>query len=809
MNSINRSSLKLFLLSFTLLLFNSTQAATEKYRLTYRDDPSTTITIGWVQTSGTNPVVYYGDVDHGTDTSLYSLQKTVDRTENHQNMDHYFARLTGLTPNTAYYFVINDSEGPSPRFWFKTISNDPNDTLSIIAGGDSRSDTPLIGDPDCRERRQKGNKMVSKLRPHFVIFDGDFIFIDYIINGLWEDWFDDWQLTTGSDGRMIPIVVSQGNHESAEDLDKMFDTPSSDAYYVLIFGGDLLRFYTLNNEIDVSVGSPQTNWLTSDLAANYSNFEWLVAQYHEPMRVHNDYHTNRDDIADNWAPLFETYNVRLVVEGHTHSVKTTWPIIRTDGPGNDNGFLRDDTAGVVYIGEGTWGAPLRDANVSYSWTRNSGGFTQFKWIFICKQRIEIRTVKFENVDNVGQVSDDNMFTPPGNIDIWASGNGSVVIIQNPDIIAPTVEITYPYDGNFINSSQNFAISSDASDANGTITKVEFFVDDTLAVTDYDSPFQIIHSLSSTGTYSLTAKATDNDGYNNTSEPVYVHVGNVNIILQVNASSNDAEENIEDGSVDITSSDLELIHDDYIPYIDEYDQKVGIRFTNLQLLQGAEIINAYIQFTSEGSYNDNTNLVIHGEDSDNSLAFQGVDYNISSRTLTTANILWGPPAWNGAGDAGQDQQTPDLSTIVQEIVDRTGWLGSSALSIIISGSGTRTAVSYDGDPADAPVLHIEYTMESIPDLELDVKEIAMEDIILISKIYPNPTNDNVLNIEFVNTNTPVKIEVIDILDRICISVELENIKTGIYELNISGLQPGSYFLNARTENIFEVREIVVY
>ncbi len=61
-----------------------------------------------------------------------------------------------------------------------------------------------------------------------------------------------------------------------------------------------------------------------------------------------------------------------------------------------------------------------------------------------------------------------------------------------------------------------------------------------------------------------------------------------------------------------------------------------------------------------------------------------------------------------GAAGPDQRTPSLVALVQEIVDRPGWVEGNGMAFIISGSGTRVAEAVDGDPAAAPLLHIEYS-----------------------------------------------------------------------------------------------------
>ncbi|MHC4594282.1 MAG: hypothetical protein ACYS19_04980, partial [Planctomycetota bacterium] len=62
----------------------------------------------------------------------------------------------------------------------------------------------------------------------------------------------------------------------------------------------------------------------------------------------------------------------------------------------------------------------------------------------------------------------------------------------------------------------------------------------------------------------------------------------------------------------------------------------------------------------------------------------------------------------------DQRTPNISSIIQEIVNRGDWWSGNDLVIIIDGTGEREAESYEGanghgDLTLAPYIHIEYSM----------------------------------------------------------------------------------------------------
>ncbi len=93
--------------------------------------------------------------------------------------------------------------------------------------------------------------------------------------------------------------------------------------------------------------------------------------------------------------------------------------------------------------------------------------------------------------------------------------------------------------------------------------------------------------------------------------------------------------------------------------------------------------------------------------DDALTFSAAGFDISSRDMTGEAVNWAPAPWNTVGEAGADQMTPDISLVIQDIVDRLGWVNGNSLVIIITGTGKRVAESFNGAPSAAPLLHIEY------------------------------------------------------------------------------------------------------
>jgi hypothetical protein len=111
-------------------------------------------------------------------------------------------------------------------------------------------------------------------------------------------------------------------------------------------------------------------------------------------------------------------------------------------------------------------------------------------------------------------------------------------------------------------------------------------------------------------------------------------------------------------------------------------------------------------------------LIEGDASDHALPFVNTAYNVSDRIRTTASVGWNPPDWSFPGLVTPDQQTADISSIIGEIVNRQGWTTGNSIALIITGTGKRTAKSYNGAPTQGPVLHIEYFGASTAEVSND-------------------------------------------------------------------------------------------
>jgi hypothetical protein len=191
--------------------------------------------------------------------------------------------------------------------------------------------------------------------------------------------------------------------------------------------------------------------------------------------------------------------------------------------------------------------------------------------------------------------------------------------------------------------------------------------------------------------------------------------------RIAADSDDAEEDVGGSAafeIDLTSSDLELMYDNN-PADPLDEQVVGLRFVGIPIPKGSTITEAWVQFDADDvddpEHVGNAYILIDGELNPAPITFENTPNNITGRPRTTAQVQWTSEPWPVAGGNHQKTRTPDISSIIQEIVDQDGWAGS-ALVLIFSQDpatpsvGHRECESFNGAGGSIdqrPLLHISY------------------------------------------------------------------------------------------------------
>lgn len=137
---------------------------------------------------------------------------------------------------------------------------------------------------------------------------------------------------------------------------------------------------------------------------------------------------------------------------------------------------------------------------------------------------------------------------------------------------------------------------------------------------------------------------------------------------------------------------------------------GFRFQKVNIPQGATIQSASIKITSGSNNLSDTSIDITGELVADSPAFDSSPSNLSSRSRTASSVTWDTA--NAFPDANEEISTPDLSAILQEVVNQPGWCGGNSTSFIfdatsIDAASGRLAKAVDAGDGSNVQLVVEY------------------------------------------------------------------------------------------------------
>jgi hypothetical protein len=315
--------------------------------LTWQGDPTTTMTVQWLAAEGvTGDEVAFGRADD-------PRWRTV--TGSHHPLSHsdrivHVTELTGLEPGRDYRFRI---EGLATPYSFRTMPADASRPITFVAGGDIYREKTL----DERIFRTAAGQ-----DPMFAVLGGDIAYDNGKPKrvGRWYKFFDVWQrCMVTSDGRLIPMVATIGNHEVAGRYDQspdqapffydLFPALGPEGRQVVDFG-DFMSIVLLDSGHTHRIPGPQTVWLADTLSARIDVPHLFVAYHVSAYPCVRRFSGGKSPvIREHWVPLFDEHGVDVVFEHHDHAYKRT-PLLR-------GGMVHAE--GVLYLGDGAWGVPPR------------------------------------------------------------------------------------------------------------------------------------------------------------------------------------------------------------------------------------------------------------------------------------------------------------------------------------------------------------------------------------------------------------------------------------------------------------------
>jgi hypothetical protein len=145
-------------------------------------------------------------------------------------------------------------------------------------------------------------------------------------------------------------------------------------------------------------------------------------------------------------------------------------------------------------------------------------------------------------------------------------------------------------------------------------------------------------------------------------------------------------------------------------LDATNEYVGIRFGSVNIPKGATITAAYMRVVPSGTGEDEPQVTIAGFAQDNTAAFTTTASDITNRPITSNTVAWSSADLGATGASYHN--TPSLVSIVQEIIDRSGWETGNAIGFRIQGGATTTRdltiESYENTGNNPPQLYVEYT-----------------------------------------------------------------------------------------------------
>ena len=302
--------------------------------LSWTGDTETTQTISWQDAPGqTEGYVRWGRAEDFSDGTETAAQYTEYESGLSNGGSRFEATLTGLAPETAYYYQVG-----GPGRWSST-------RRFTTGGGAGPCSFLYMGDVQVARSAEEefaawGARLEELARLHpelaFAMLGGDIV-ESGISAGQWDSFLDAASPVCSG----IPLMPTNGNHESnfagsgkPELYLDVFSLPENgpagfeeECYsfdyadcHVLVLNSWI---YSGEQGLDQEDYDAVNDWIADDLAR--STADWQIVVTHVPVyAVHSD--RTATELRENWAPIFERYGVDMVFEGHQHVYSRSYPL---------------------------------------------------------------------------------------------------------------------------------------------------------------------------------------------------------------------------------------------------------------------------------------------------------------------------------------------------------------------------------------------------------------------------------------------------------------------------------------------------
>lgn len=326
--------------------FDSVKVSDEKIIYSAPENPTVYVNrYPYIQLPDTNSVLiawrttqkFTGKIEYGL-TGKYGLEVVEDSSSYKHSL-----KISGLSPDTKYYYrVLNGSDQFGDSAYFYTKPGNQNDTVSILAFGDSGVNNQTQYNVASLMENEVDNI-------DFGIHVGD------VSQGSGDEYDEIFFKPYQNIVNKKNIFVCIGNHDTYYDnaatyLDSYYlphnNKQSSERYYSYRWGSTF--FINMDSNIDFNPGSDQYEFLTDALKSeDYKTADWTFVYFHHPPYCELwDSWDGDDNVRNHLVPLFEKYNVDMVLNGHTHGyergeLNRVHYIITGGGGGGLDTYARD------------------------------------------------------------------------------------------------------------------------------------------------------------------------------------------------------------------------------------------------------------------------------------------------------------------------------------------------------------------------------------------------------------------------------------------------------------------------------------
>ena len=245
-------------------------------------------------------------------------------------------RLTGLTPDTRYFYAVGSSAGrlPGADSTYRFVT-------PPVPGTVTRARIWVLGDPGTSSGGQ------ARVRDAYLEWTGERETNLCLLLG--DNAYESGTDAEFQDALFEPFAsflrgtcawAVRGNHDDAHegpynDFEELFTFPtageaggvasSTEDWYAFDYGD--VHFVALDSQdADRDPGSPMLTWLAADLAATTRT--WVIVFFHHPPYSKGSHDSDDDErmteMRENVMPILEAFGVDLVLTGHSHAYERSY-----------------------------------------------------------------------------------------------------------------------------------------------------------------------------------------------------------------------------------------------------------------------------------------------------------------------------------------------------------------------------------------------------------------------------------------------------------------------------------------------------